>query len=105
MEPVEGESVYGASVITVPVQTHLAVFGLKGALRPKDQNNYSFLQQAAVRENSKLPEELYEPFDRMRVVANSGWFNNTRQIYRTVVPYRLRKKLAPASSFIVEKVL
>jgi hypothetical protein len=105
MQPVEGESAYGAPVVTVPIRTHLAAFGLKGDLRPKDKANYRLLEQAASKVNSTLPDELYEPFEKLRVISTSGWFYHTRRAYRTVVPGRLRKKLAPVTGAVREKIL
>lgn len=95
MEPVEGETVYGVKAATVPHQTHLALFGLRGTMRPKDRANRDQLAALAVSTDKLLPPELLEPFDRLRVLANSGVMHHTRRLYRTVLPSSIRHKLAP----------
>lgn len=105
MEPVTGESVYGIKSTTVPLQTHQALFGLKGAMRPKDQSNLNFLKSLEELNKHALPPELYEPFDRLRVLANSGWLHQTRRAYRTVVPWPVRSRIVPITSRIKERLI
>ena len=105
MELVEGETVYGVQVKTVPFQTHQALFGLKGSMRPKDQINLSFLSLHEGLGPTVLPPEVLEPFEKLRRVANSGIIHHGRRVYRTVVPITIRKKVYPLTGAIKERLL
>jgi hypothetical protein len=104
MEPIQGETVYGATAVTVPFQTHQAVFGIKDDMRPKDVDNYNFLRTNEKHNRQPLPLELYEPFDKLRALVNSGWLQCGRRIYRATVPNYLRQKAYPLTSRIKDKL-
>jgi len=104
MEPVIGETVYGARGKTVPFQTHQALFGLKGAMRPKDKSNLDFLSSYAAHNKNWLPEGFYEPFDKLRLAANSGWLHQTRRMYRTLVPFSMRQRMTPLTGALKERL-
>lgn len=98
MEPLEGESIYGIRARTVPLQTHQALFGLVGNIRPPDLRSLELLASLDHDDTNRLPAELYEPFDRLRDLANSGWFYHSRRAYRAIVPQTIRRKASPLAS-------
>lgn len=104
MEPVEGETVFGTRALTVPLQTHQALFGLKGAMRPKDQATRAFIGAYDGKNKTPLPQELYEPFDKLRKSANSGWFYHTRNLYRSVIPEPVRRAVVPVTDPVKQRL-
>jgi len=68
MQPVSGLGVYGIEMSTVPVQTHIAVTHARGVLRPKDETSLRLLHEIGEGGSLYLPDELYEPFERLDAV-------------------------------------
>jgi hypothetical protein len=95
-EPVPAKTVYGAACNTVPAQTHLALLGIGGTLRPQD-----ILARRLITENIQkggletLPVELYEPFKELRELNHQSLLSQIRKGYRSLVPRRIREPLAP----------
>jgi hypothetical protein len=73
MEPVLGNTVYGINCRTVPLRTHLELYGLKGRLRHKDSRTRELLVHASESGGyDVLPDDLYGPFSALRALNNKG---------------------------------
>ncbi|SRR3990167_11204785 len=103
MEPIAGETVFGIPCITVPARTHVELFGLKDAIRPKDLAARQLLAMT-MNEDEQLPDELYSPFKKLQQLNNSGFVHRARQMYRMVMPYVVRRKLLPLTQPIKDRI-
>jgi len=95
MEPQEVETVFGIPCITVRPQTHLALYGLKGFLRAKDIETAKVLVALSEEDPYPLPDELYEPFDRLRDMNMSSFYTKLRKVYQRCVSEDTRMALYP----------
>ncbi|MEK7561629.1 MAG: hypothetical protein AAB541_02095 [Patescibacteria group bacterium] len=95
MEPVASETVHGINCTTVPVRTHLALFGLKGLMSPKMLRSRELTMRFSAIEKLDLPDELYKPFVELEALDLQGIYPFLQRHYRTLLPEHIRAKLGP----------
>lgn len=95
MEPVVSETVYGVPVTTVPIRTHLALFGLKGLMGKKVVHSRELTMRLASVPEDDVQAELYEPFAELKLLDQKGIYPFLQRHYRALVPEPLRIKLEP----------
>lgn len=97
MEPISGETVLGVSAQTLPPQTHIALYGLKGLLRPKDRLTLVPLQELVSQLNSqdRLPEDMFQPFQSLRRLNQQDPYIRLLRAYTAVVPDFVRARVHP----------
>lgn len=101
MEPVSGESVFGIRTSTVPPQTMLALYGVKGALRAKDIKTSEMLSGLISSQPSSrlFPEEFLEPFRVVTAMNLNDFYIKAQDLYRKKVPNSIRVKAVPMMKF------
>lgn len=97
MEPVASETVHGISCTTLPVQTHLALFGLKGAMGPKVRQSQELTMRLGAIEESDLPTELYKPFAELKNLNRQGIYPFLQRQYHALLPEHIRARLDPVT--------
>ncbi len=102
MEPIRGETVLGVSAQTLPPQTQLALYGLKGLLRPKDRLTMVPLQELVSHLNpqDRLPGVMFQPFQALRRLNQQDPYIRLLRAYTAIVPDCVRVQVRP-----LEKVL
>ncbi|HZP55172.1 MAG TPA: hypothetical protein VFB03_00145, partial [Candidatus Saccharimonadales bacterium] len=97
MEPIAGETVYGAPCMTVHPQTHLALVESDGVLRePQDRvARHLLLKALDAKVYPEVPTELYEPFERLRELRASMLSTKFRQLCVNELPEPVRRHLRP----------
>lgn len=106
MEPIESRTVFGIECQTIPIQTHIALLGITGTIRAQDE----IARELAVHiiESEKIPlfpPELYSPFIELTELNQKSRFAQMRRVYRNLVPYQVRRKIAPVFQPIKDRHL
>jgi hypothetical protein len=105
-EPMQSQTVYGAPCTTVPAQTHAALMGINGTIRPQDEQATRLLKDVLISGKTRtLPDVLYEPFEELRELNYKSAMARTRRTYRTIVPFAVRKAAAPATQRVKNQLL
>lgn len=97
MEPQAAETVYGIKCMTVSLQTHLALFGLKGLMGPKVVQSLELTRKLGSASQLTTHEELYIPFEKLKALDLQGVYPFLQRHYRNLVPEDVRAKLCPVT--------
>jgi len=101
MAPVEGKTVFSIPARTVPLSTLVALHGINGIMRDKDQDTLLLMHALVDLQDSKpLPEAFYEPFERLREMNARAFATKMRRLYRGFVPLPIRTQLLPVTRAI-----
>lgn len=101
MEPLEGLTVFDIECTSLPPQTQVALFGLKGAMRVQDRMTRDLLGQVVSDcQGDLLPEEMYETFDVLRTLIANSTYGRVQAAYQRLAPDHLRHKLIPITKRI-----
>ncbi len=97
MEPVQGKGVLGIEFITLPAQTLLATYGLKGQLRNKDIRTRGMLKQAIVDGDgqSSFPPAFLAPLTELAARNRSSLYVRAQDAYRRHIPDTIRSRAVP----------
>jgi hypothetical protein len=106
MEPLEVEIPYGIRCTTIPAQTHVALYGMQGAMRKQDQQTKALLEETVLTARmAQLPSNMYEPFDKLRVLNSQGLYHALQHTYRFIVPDTWRQKAGPVTSWLKYRII
>jgi hypothetical protein len=95
MEPVVGQTVHGIEVVTVPVQTHAALFGLKGLMGVKVTKSRELTMRAASLSEDDMLNGIYKPFAQLKALDQRGIYPFLQRYYRALLPEPMRVKMDP----------
>jgi len=97
MEPITGEGTLGIEAVTLPPQTHLALYGLRGQIREKDIKTRDLLHEAVLARGQAdlYPDEFLEPLRQIAAINRSNLRVRVQNIYRRTVPNHIRVKAVP----------
>ncbi|MEX0748578.1 MAG: hypothetical protein WD467_00295 [Candidatus Saccharimonadales bacterium] len=96
MEPIAAQGLYGAAILTVPLQTHLGMHGITG-LRKRDVLTRDLMLEAHRDLNlaEQKRDELYAPFIKLAHLNSRVTYLTLRNAYRRYIPNSVRLKAVP----------
>ena len=97
MQVFEGETVYGIPARTLPPQTLIHLYGMKGQLRQKDMRTQAMLRAAIDIQptHARLTDKVFEPFTALKKINEGNSYIRAQDIYRRHVPNSVRVKVVP----------
>lgn len=97
VEPFSGEAVFGIEAVTLPPQTQLALYGLKGRMREKDIKTRDMLKAIVMTHDQTdlYPDEFLEPIRDLATLNSRSLYVRAQDMYRRVVPNRIRARAVP----------
>ena len=102
MERLVGKGIFGIEIPTVPLQTHRALYGIKGRLRGKDRLPFQLLNELCLVQPTEecLPDELFAPFRQLQLMNEQSIYLRVRSLYRRTISEDFRRKLSPLAAIV-----
>jgi hypothetical protein len=97
MAPIVGEALFGIRAITFAPQTHLAIYGVNGQMRDKDERTKQELERIISLQDvhTSYPDEFLKPFDELIELNRARLYLKAQKMYRSIMPNFVRVQAVP----------